>query len=175
MLHMLRSMLNMQDALGEERRMKFSEKVQEARKKKNMTQTELAHALHVSPRAVAGWEAESRKPKQKKTIENLARILDCELSYFLVDDPVEIDNEPEFSPEEQSRRILEQAKVLFGSNLISEGEKQKFILDLLLLMFGSTQEIRPEGCYVVRKNVNSSMIDSTGHALHNVHESVEKR
>ena len=44
--------------------MTFGEKVQNLRKAKNISQTQLADAIGVSLRTVRGWEIEGRYPKQ---------------------------------------------------------------------------------------------------------------
>lgn len=120
--------------------MTFSEKVREARKAKNMTQLELAQAMNVSLRTVAGWETNNRKPKQSKTMEDLARILDCELAYLIFDDPMTAEEMSVFSAEEQARRIMEQVKVMFAGGSLPEEDKLQFVLDLQTIMLESKKE-----------------------------------
>lgn len=120
--------------------MNFSEKVRAARKEKNMTQIELSRAMNVSLRTVAGWESDNRKPKQKRTLEDLARVLDRDPTYFIFDDPVPAAEMFGFTQDEQARRILEEVKVMFAGGALPEEDKMQFMLDLQTIMLESKKE-----------------------------------
>ena len=62
--------------------MTFGEKVQNLRKAKNMSQTQLADAIGVSLRTVRGWEIEGRYPKQHDFYQRLSDVLGCDVSYL---------------------------------------------------------------------------------------------
>ena len=64
--------------LVEARKMNFAENLQNLRKKKNMTQDELAEKLQVSRQAVSKWESGSGYPETEKII-SICEIFDCSM------------------------------------------------------------------------------------------------
>ena len=65
--------------------MDFSKKLQELRKNKSLTQSELAKLLKVSRRTVCNWETKGRLPKERRIYEELSSIFDCPQEYLLSD------------------------------------------------------------------------------------------
>ena len=64
--------------LLEARKMNFAENLQNLRKKKNMTQDELAEKLQLSRQAVSKWESGSGYPETEKII-SICEIFDCSM------------------------------------------------------------------------------------------------
>ena len=65
--------------------MTFGERLQAARKRKNMLQLELAKASGISVRSIQNWESGLRRPSNIESIEKLAAALGVSTS-DLVDD-----------------------------------------------------------------------------------------
>ena len=57
--------------------MEFAEKLCSLRKRKSLSQTELARLLKVSRRTVCSWENEGRRPKDHELYKALATVLEC--------------------------------------------------------------------------------------------------
>ena len=66
--------------------MTFGEKVRAERKKLGLTQTELAEKMGVSLRTISTWERDAALPRNRKTYEKLAEVLNVSRSYLLNDD-----------------------------------------------------------------------------------------
>ncbi|WP_288934385.1 helix-turn-helix domain-containing protein [uncultured Acidaminococcus sp.] len=62
--------------------MDFAQRVKELRKKKGLTQTDLAKALKVTKGTVSTWETGSRKP-EFGTMDRLCDFFDVSLSYLI--------------------------------------------------------------------------------------------
>lgn len=66
--------------------MTFGEKIREARKAKNITQSQLAKILSARSNSVSNWENNKSKP-DVDTIELLCGVLDIEPNYLLGNEP----------------------------------------------------------------------------------------
>lgn len=65
--------------------MKTSEKIQDLRKKNNMTQEQLADYLSVSRQSVSKWESGIAYPETEKIIK-LSKLFNCSIDYLLNDE-----------------------------------------------------------------------------------------
>ena len=68
--------------------MTFGEKLKELRKKKKMTQEEVANEIGISRRSYIAYEQESIRPRRQETYEKLAKTLGCDVNYLRVEDTV---------------------------------------------------------------------------------------
>lgn len=76
--------------------MTLGEKLKHLRIKNNLTQKDLADSLHVTFQTVSKWENDTNEPDMA-TLKELAKILNCPISYFYSDEeetPVEQKEEP---------------------------------------------------------------------------------
>ena len=62
--------------------MTTGEKIAALRKKKNLTQEQLAEILNVTRQSVSRWEMDVAFPETEKLIK-LSRLLDCSIDYLL--------------------------------------------------------------------------------------------
>lgn len=62
--------------------MTFGEKVRKLRKKKGLTQADLAEKIHVSSRTVQSYESGISYPKSRRTYSDLAEVLGCNADYL---------------------------------------------------------------------------------------------
>ena len=107
--------------------MKFNEKIRLLRKKKKLSQPELAKLVGVSPRTIFGYEAGTCRPRQRTVYGKLAEVLDIPVDYLLIernDDGIY----------RQGIRCLDQAKLLSEQmvGMYSSGELSEDGLDEIL-------------------------------------------
>lgn len=113
--------------------MEFAEKLKELRKKKGMSQSDLAEAVGVSLRTIRGWEKEGRFPKQHDIYAKLAEALDCDVAYLMTEDAAFITEASEqFGARGtiQAMNLLDQTKALFAGGELSEEDQLAFINEL---------------------------------------------
>lgn len=72
--------------------MELSEKIRLSRKKKAMSQEELANLLNVSRQAVQKWESGASKPEIDKLVQ-ISNLLDVSLDFLLKDKNSENDGD----------------------------------------------------------------------------------
>lgn len=66
--------------------MKFSGKIKQLRKEKNINQEELAKRLGVSKRTVQNYEIAGMHPKKREIYYKLAEIFEVDVNYILTED-----------------------------------------------------------------------------------------
>lgn len=89
--------------------MTTGEKLAALRKKKGITQEQLAELLQVSRQSVSRWEMDVAFPETEKLIK-LARLLECSIDFLLnenLEDAGDRRTPPEISPESAARFIRE--------------------------------------------------------------------
>jgi len=87
--------------------MTTGEKIAMLRKKKDLTQEQLAEVLKVSRQSVSRWEMDVAFPETEKLIK-LAKLLDCSIDFLLSEENVERQKEQsEYSMRELCRFIRE--------------------------------------------------------------------
>ncbi len=125
--------------------MKFGEKLKELRKKKGISQTELAERIGVSLRTIRGWEIEGRYPKKRELYTSLAEVLDCEVSYLLTEEENFITQASELygsRGEKQAERILEQTAALFAGGDLSDADQIAFLNEIQTLYLDSKKRAK---------------------------------
>lgn len=65
--------------------MKFGDKLKELRAKKDLNQEDLAKAVGVSTRTIAGYESDGRYPRKRELYSKLADALGCSADYLLTE------------------------------------------------------------------------------------------
>lgn len=84
--------------------MNMPQKIRTLRKKKGMTQLELAEAVGVSRQAITGWETGTSKPSIEN-LQNLSRLYNISLEMLLDDEVVE----PELGGTSENSRLDEES------------------------------------------------------------------
>ena len=124
--------------------MTFGEIVQELRKKKNLSQTELGEKVGVSMRTVRGWEVESRFPKQREIYTRLAEVLECNINYLMDDNAAFITDAAEkygYSGTKQAEKIVSDfGNFLAAGGEISESDKDAVMQTLQELYWKAKKE-----------------------------------
>ena len=135
--------------------MTFGEKVQNLRKAKNMSQTQLADAICVSLRTVRGWEIEGRYPKQHDFYQRLSDVLGCDVSYLTTEGESFITEAAEqygSRGAKQAQLILEQAAAMFAGGELSDEDKTAFMDEIQMLYLDSKKRAKKFTPKKYRKN-----------------------
>ena len=135
--------------------MTFGEKVQNLRKAKNMSQTQLADAIGVSLRTVRGWEIEGRYPKQHDFYQRLSDVLGCDVSYLTTEGESFITEAAEqygSRGAKQAQLILEQAAAMFAGGELSDEDKTAFMDEIQMLYLDSKKRAKKFTPKKYRKN-----------------------
>ena len=130
--------------------MTFGEKVQNLRKAKNMSQTQLADAIGVSLRTVRGWEIEGRYPKQHDFYQRLSDVLGCDVSYLMAEG--EAFEQYGSRGAKQAQLILEQAAAMFAGGELSDEDKTAFMDEIQMLYLDSKERAKKFTPKKYRKN-----------------------
>ena len=118
--------------------MKFSEKVRQARMVANLSQSQLAQKIGVSKRAVAAYETENTRPRER-TMYHLAKALGVSVKYLSdikCTNPLEEIEKDEAmlrtyelygkSDADKLSELLMQNKALFAGGSLSEDELDRY-------------------------------------------------
>jgi len=135
--------------------MTFGEKVQNLRKAKDMSQTQLANAIGVALRTVRGWEIEGRYPKQHDLYQKLADVLGCDVSYLTAKGESFITEAAEqygSRGAKQAQLILEQAAAMFAGGELSDEDKTAFMDEIQMLYLDSKERAKKFTPKKYRKN-----------------------
>ena len=135
--------------------MTFGEKVQNLRKAKNMSQTQLADAIGVSLRTVRVWVIEGRYPKQHDFYQRLSDVLGCDVSYLTTEGESFITEASEqygSRGAKQAQLILEQAAAMFAGGELSDEDKTAFMDEIQMLYLDSKERAKKFTPKKYRKN-----------------------
>ena len=66
--------------------MTFGGKLSKLRSEKNLTQDEVAKEVGISRRAYIAYEKDDVRPRNRETYRKIAKVLDCDINYLLVDE-----------------------------------------------------------------------------------------
>lgn len=113
-----------------EKIMKFGEKLRLARKRKKMTQEELAVQVGVSKRTIVNYESGEIYPKGRAMYTTLANVLDLEPSYLLSEDEEFILGVSEMygvRGRMQARRLIDQVSAMFSGGELDDDDKLAFV------------------------------------------------
>jgi transcriptional regulator with XRE-family HTH domain len=119
--------------------MKFGEKVREQRKKRGLTQSELAAELGITFRTLRNYEKGVSYPSAREVYYKLAGFFDIDVNYFLTEDEnylLDISQQFGRRGREQAQYLLEQTAALFAGGELSfedeiafQREMQELFLD----------------------------------------------
>ena len=122
--------------------MKFGEKLRLARKRKKLTQDELAKLVGVSKRTIVNYESGEIYPKERKMYTTLAKALDLSPSYLISEDEeFVIDASEEYGArgEMQASRLLKQISAMFAGGELNDEDKLAFVHQIQELYFDSKE------------------------------------
>ena len=135
--------------------MTFGERLQAARKRKNMLQLELAKASGISVRSIQNWESGLRRPSNIESIEKLAAALGVSTS-DLVDDNEAFLTQPgdKYGQRgiQDATQLLNDMKALFTNGEMKESDMDAF-MKALQETYWEVKEINSEK-YNPNKNKN---------------------
>lgn len=120
--------------------MNFGEKVRDLRRKKNMSQKELAEACHVTIRTIQSYEAGKSYPKKREIYGVLASVLECDQNYLLTEEAEFLTTASSLYGQrgvDQARAILEQTAAMFAGGDLSEDDKIEFLNEIQSLYLDS--------------------------------------
>ncbi len=110
--------------------MKFGEKLRLARKRKNITQEELAKQVGVSKRTIVNYESGEIYPKGRSMYTTLAKVLELEPSYLLSEDEEFLLGVGEMygvRGRTQARRLIDQVSAMFAGGELDDDDKLAFV------------------------------------------------
>ncbi|MBQ3841180.1 MAG: helix-turn-helix transcriptional regulator [Ruminiclostridium sp.] len=111
--------------------MTFSEKLQKARKKIDLTQAELAEQIGVTSRSVQNYEMGARYPK-RDILARICKVLGVRIEYLVGSDDFLgiVEAEDGDKGVEAAKELLSCAGALFAGGELSEEDKDKVMLAL---------------------------------------------
>lgn len=113
--------------------MNFAEKIKQLRKEQNLSQADLAAALHISTKSVSNYETGTSYPRRRETYQKLADILHCDVNYLLTEDAEFVAGASDqygSRGKKQAQEILEDAKGLFAGGEMSEEDMDEWMMAL---------------------------------------------
>ena len=120
--------------------MKFSQKVQEQRKKAGLLQQELADKLGITKRTLANYEGGNSYPQNRSLYTKLAEIFNVDINYFLTENEEFLTQAAEVygkRGQAQAQAILDQAAALFAGGELSEKDEIAFLHDMQAIFLES--------------------------------------
>lgn len=122
--------------------MKFGEKLKSERKRKGLTQEELAKVVGVSKRTIVNYESGEIYPKERKMYTELAKVLEVEPSYLISEDEefaLEAGESYGARGRMQARRLINQVSAMFAGGELDEDDKLAFVHQIQELYFESKE------------------------------------
>ncbi len=125
--------------------MEFCEKLQSARIKAGLTQTELGNAVGLSGRTIMGYETGNRRPRQKDIYFRLAEQLKIGINFllteeeeFLTDVRIKYGNRGE----SEARELIGRSAALFAGGDPDDEDKTAFLLEIRELYLESKENAK---------------------------------
>ena len=125
--------------------MKFGDKLREQRKKRKLSQDDIAKAIGVTVRTLGNYENGASHPQDRAVYYMLSDFFDVDVNYFLTEDEEFLTSAAESygkKGQTQAKRILEQTAALFAGGELSEQDQLAFQLDMQALFFESKELAR---------------------------------
>lgn len=110
--------------------MKFGEKLRGARKRKKLTQEELAKRAGVSKRTIVNYESGEIYPKDRGMYYKLSEILELEPSYLLSEDEefiLGVADDYGSHGRMQARRLINQISAMFAGGELDADDRLAFL------------------------------------------------
>jgi len=116
--------------------MNYGTKISKLRKSKNITQSSLAEKLYVTDKTISSWESNRTEPSLEMIIE-LSKILECNISYLLLDndneDNIEMEIKIKLNKEEYQelkRTMKTKGKFIQESNQLDIYYQSNYLNDI---------------------------------------------
>ena len=109
--------------------MKFGDKLKEQRKKRGLSQTEVANAIGMTWRTLANYERHMSHPQDRNVYTKLASFFEVDINYFLTEDDEFLTAAAEMfgkKGQSQAKILLEQTAALFAGGELSDSDKEAF-------------------------------------------------
>lgn len=106
--------------------MKFGEKLKILRRKKGLTQEQVAQAIGISSRAYGSYEQSGKYPRIRERYTKLAEVLDCEPAYLMSEDEEfisEAAGQYGSRGKQQAERLVAELSGMFAGGDLSERDK----------------------------------------------------
>ena len=135
--------------------MTFGERLQAARKRKNMLQLELAKASGISVRSIQNWESGLRRPSNIESIEKLAAALGVSTSDLVDDNEAFLTQAGDKYGQrgiQDATQLLNDMRALFTNGEMKESDMDAF-MKALQQTYWEVKEINSEK-YNPNKNKN---------------------
>ena len=126
--------------------MEFGEKVKILRKKKHISQAELAERLGVALRTVRGWEIDGRRPKQAALYDRLSEELGYDRDLLRDDSDLFFSEETGFygsRVRQQTEKIVNDLKAIFAGGALSEDD-QDTVMRVLNEAYFEAKKVRKQ-------------------------------
>lgn len=120
--------------------MNFGEKIKSLRKKKGVTQKELADFLNLSQRTIVSYETGRSYPKDRTVYEKLAQYFSCSLNYLYMED----EDENPITDKEEAKRLIHQLGLMFAGGSLSERDKDAVMRAIQEVYWEAKQETNDE-------------------------------
>ena len=133
--------------------MKFGEKIREQRKRRKLSQTELANALGVTLRTLGNYETGASHPKTREIYFKLADFFEVDVNYFLTEDEEFLTAAAQQYGKrgrDRAQAILAQTSAMFAGGELSEEEQAAFSQEMQAIFFDSKQ--RAQAKYTPKKH-----------------------
>lgn len=111
--------------------MTFGEKVNEERKKQNLTQKELAAKIGVTNRVISSYENGKSFPRTREAYKRVADALGVNVNYLLSDDEafvLEAQESYGYRGKKGAKRLLEEVSGLFSGGEMAEEDMDELML-----------------------------------------------
>ena len=125
--------------------MKFGDKVKELRQQIDLTQSELAKKIGVSPRTVFAYENGETYPRRREIYNTLAELFGVEINYLLTEDEefvAEAAVQHGLRGEQQARKIIGQTQALFAGGDLSDEDQLAFLHEMQAIYFDSKERAK---------------------------------
>ena len=118
--------------------MKFGDKLKEQRKKRGLSQTEVANAIGMTWRTLANYERHMSHPQDRNVYTKLASFFEVDINYFLTEDEEFLTAAAESygnRGQRQAKELLQQTAALFAGGELSDKDQLAFQLEMQEIFF----------------------------------------
>ena len=125
--------------------MKFGEKLKEQRKKRGLTQENLAKAIGVRRSTIVNYENGASHPQDRNVYFKLAELFNVDVNYFLTEDEEFLTVAAERYGRRglaQAQSILEETSALFAGGELSEQDQIAFLHEMQAIFLDSKERAR---------------------------------
>lgn len=124
--------------------MKFGEKLKEQRKKRKLSQVDLAKAIGVGRTTIINYENGKSHPQDRTAYYDLAAFFGLDVNYFLTEDEHFLTAVAELygkDSQNQAKLILEQTSALLAGGSLSDTDKSAFTQEMQAIFLDSMKRL----------------------------------